>query len=135
MHSPTDLKKYRFTDNPSQPASLDRTCSSMSRIESHDTTTVIITTGSLFLFLSGWLLVILVVIPTARQCISLGGYAFLSALARGLGLGPLGVHFVLEDALTLFLGFGFVDLSRWLSDSCKIIPCIEAARSQTYMFD
>lgn len=48
--------------------------------------------------------------PTARQRGPFGRDAFLSSLARRLGLVALGLHLLLQDALALFLGFGFVDL-------------------------
>jgi len=44
------------------------------------------------------------------QCVSLGLDTFLSSLASSLGLCTLGVHFFLEDPLTLFLGLSLVDV-------------------------
>ncbi len=44
--------------------------------------------------------------------ISLALDSLLSPLAGGLGLRTFGIHFFLEDSLTLLLGFGLVDLCR-----------------------
>ena len=46
----------------------------------------------------------------AGESVSLGLDTFLSPLAGGLGLGTLGVHFILQETLTLSFCFGFVDL-------------------------
>ena len=46
----------------------------------------------------------------ASQSISLGLDSFLSSLAGSLGLGTFGIHLLLDNALTLFLGLGLVDL-------------------------
>ena len=45
------------------------------------------------------------------QGISLGLNTLLSSLAGGFGLGTFGVHLLPENALTLLLGLGLVDLS------------------------
>jgi hypothetical protein len=45
------------------------------------------------------------------KSLTLGLLAVLSPLTSGLGLGALGVHLLLDDALTLLLGLGLVDLS------------------------
>jgi hypothetical protein len=42
--------------------------------------------------------------------LSLGLYTLLSPLASSLGLRTLGVHLLLEQTLTLLLGFGLVNL-------------------------
>jgi len=44
------------------------------------------------------------------QRVSLGLDSLLSPLTGGLGLRTLGVHFFLEDSLTLLLSFGLVDM-------------------------
>ena len=49
------------------------------------------------------------------QSVSLGLDAFLSSLTGSLGLRTFGIHFFLEDSLTLLLGLGLVDLSRIVS--------------------
>jgi len=46
----------------------------------------------------------------AGQRVSLGLDTFLSSLTGSLGLGTFGIHFILEDALTLLLGLGLVDM-------------------------
>jgi len=46
----------------------------------------------------------------AGQSVSLGLDTFLSSLTGSLGLGTFGVHFILEDALTLLLGLSLVDM-------------------------
>ena len=40
----------------------------------------------------------------------------MSPLARCLGLVALGLHFLLQDTLTLLLGLGLVDLQRCVSE-------------------
>jgi hypothetical protein len=47
----------------------------------------------------------------ACQGISLGLNTLLSSLAGSLGLGTFGVHLLPENALTLLLGLGLMDLS------------------------
>src|SRR3984957_15394227 len=47
----------------------------------------------------------------ACQGISLGLNTLLSSFAGSLGLGTFGVHLLPENALTLLLGLGLVDLS------------------------
>jgi len=44
------------------------------------------------------------------KSVSLGLDSLLSSLTGSLGLRTLGVHFFLEDSLTLFLGLGFVNM-------------------------
>ena len=49
----------------------------------------------------------------ASKLVALGLDTLLSPLARGLGLGTLGVHLLLELDLTGLLGLGLVDLYRY----------------------
>ena len=58
----------------------------------------------------GWGFLLRGLLLTSRRG-PLGRDALLSSLAGGLCLGALGVHLFLEDALALFLGLGFVDLT------------------------
>jgi hypothetical protein len=53
---------------------------------------------------------LLCLLQLTGQSISFGLDTLLSSLAGSPGLGPFGVHLLLENALTLFLGLGFVDL-------------------------
>lgn len=56
------------------------------------------------------LLLLRLILYLAGQRIPLCLDTLLSPLARCLGLVAFGLHFFLEDTLTLFLGLGLVDL-------------------------
>jgi hypothetical protein len=58
-------------------------------------------------------LLLLLLLVLSSQGVSLRSDALLSSFAGSLGLGTFGVHFFLEDAFTLFLGFSFVYLRLW----------------------
>ena len=51
----------------------------------------------------------------SRQSISLVNYPLLSPLSGSLGLRTLGIHFILQYPLTLFLGLGLVNLNNVVS--------------------
>jgi hypothetical protein len=53
---------------------------------------------------------LLVDLLATSQSIALGLHAFLPSLAGSLGLRALGVHLLLQEALTLLLGLGLVNL-------------------------
>ena len=64
-------------------------------------------------------LLLLCLLQLARQSISLGLDPLLSSLASSLSLGTFGVHLLLENALTLFLGLGLVNLQHTPCQSCN----------------
>jgi hypothetical protein len=53
---------------------------------------------------------LLVGLLATSQSTALGLHTFLPSLAGSLGLCTLGVHLLLQDALTLLLGLGLVNL-------------------------
>ena len=55
------------------------------------------------------LLLLRLLVFTQRLC-PLGRNTFLSPLTSSLGLVAFGLHFLLQDTLTLLLGLGFVNL-------------------------
>lgn len=55
---------------------------------------------------------LLLIFALPHESISLRCDALLSPLAGSLGPGSFGIHLLLEDTLTMFLGLGLVDLQH-----------------------
>lgn len=64
------------------------------------------------------------------QGISLALYSLLSSLTGCLGLRAFGIHLIFQDSLTLFFGFGLVNLVHRLVENLSIVW-----NSSTYMFN